>query len=101
MKTRITEYLQNLLEEEQDKFLTENCSQVQELAPFGDSEVIVSTGYNQKDYDAAREYAMELVTEATTEALKQVKKDNGFDPDALEKRFLDAIKKAKEVVNGL
>ena len=101
MKTRITEYLQSLLEDEQEKYLQDNCSTIEEMAPFGDTEVSVGTNYSQSDYDTAREYAMNLVEEAAIEALKQVKKDNGFDSEVTEKRFLKAIEKAKEVLSGL
>ncbi|MBM5782409.1 MAG: hypothetical protein FJ368_03195 [Pelagibacterales bacterium] len=91
------DYLQEKFDELVDEYLSENCSQVEEKAPYGDTEVTVYRGYSESDRVEAEVYAMDRLEEALLGALEDLKEENGFKP----KSVGAVIEKAKETINNL
>lgn len=90
-------YLQDKFDQLVDEYLTDNCSQVEEKAPWGDTEATVSFGYKESDRIEAECYAMDRLEEELFSSLKELKQERGFEP----KDVKQVIEKAQEVVNGL
>lgn len=70
----IKERLEDILSDLRDEYLDKNhCYSMQEKVPYGDTEVLIETGYSDKDWDSAIEYAEEEVKRLIKEVLSEGK----------------------------
>lgn len=89
------EYLQESFNDLVNEYLEENCEIHYDYVDYGDTQVKCASGYSDKDYEAAKDYALEKIEEA----LEGLKKENGF--IVSEKEFTEAVDAAILTINKI
>lgn len=89
------EYLQESFNDLVNEYLEENCEFHYDYFDYGDTQVKCGSGYSDKDYEAAKDYALEKIEEA----LEELKKENGF--IVSEEKFTETVDAAILTIKNL